>query len=155
MAPVPDRVKPPFVIFDMTDVKNYKWRLNIWQLWVSVCQRVKVSTYIRVCSTTIRPMLLLLFQCNFTVVVLLSLAQLCSSATAIREHIPSVYYLCYLRVFTTPTDITSQSSERAQPRSIRADRECLPRVIDVTTDTFDPIHGHGSQLKALQRAWLG
>jgi len=28
---LPDRVKPPFVIFD-TRVKNYKWRLNpVWQ----------------------------------------------------------------------------------------------------------------------------
>jgi len=66
-------------------------------------------------------------------------------------YITCVIYEYLLR----QTDITSQSSERAQPRSIRADRECLPRVIDVTTDTFDPIHGHGSQLKALQRAWLG
>jgi len=39
--PVPDRVKPLFVIFDIqapwasecSDVKNYKWRLNpIWHM---------------------------------------------------------------------------------------------------------------------------
>jgi len=50
---VPDRVKPPFVIFDIralwrSDVKNYKLRLNpvrhtmliavsIWQQWASKC----------------------------------------------------------------------------------------------------------------------
>jgi len=45
--PVPDRVKPSFVIFDIcalwrsADVKNYKWRLNpVWHRMLYSCTRL-------------------------------------------------------------------------------------------------------------------
>jgi len=65
--PVPDRVKPPFVIFDIRalsrsswasecpDVKNYKWRLNsVWYRVLYSCTRmaivgIKGLAYLSVC----------------------------------------------------------------------------------------------------------